>query len=156
MQMWKILLIGIIGGLLILVCNTAVSKIMQYCFHYKIQSERNSIQVKAQKVTIDLSKLKFLPFFVIWIIIEEFLFRYLLFVCLNRYCNSLLLSMLISSFVFTLVHTQYKYKMIQVFIMGLILCGTYIMSDNLISPIISHSIYNFAIIYLLKDNEKKS
>jgi|GEM_PF-3693779 len=155
-MIWKIFLIGLFGGLLILICNTVVSKIIQNCFHYKIQLESNSPQKKTTKYKINITNKKLIPLYLIFIVLEEYIFRFQMLKFLNHYCDNLLLSVVISSILFTLVHTQYKYKLIQIFIMGLILCGTYIMSDSIICPIISHSVNNFTIIYLLKNNEKES
>lgn len=155
-MIWKIILIGLLGGLLILICNTVVSKIVQNCFHYKIQLESVFPQIKTTKYKIDLSNKKLIPIYLISIILEEYIYRYLMLKFLNYYCDNLLLSVVISSIIFTIVHTQYKLKLIQIFIMGLILCGTYIMSDSIICPIISHCVNNFTIIYLLKSNEKES
>lgn len=153
--MWKIIIIGFLGGMLILACNIVISKIIQYCFNYDIKSETNFIHAKKQKVTINVTNKKLWPVYLLFIILEEYLYRFMLMKYLNQLCSSLALSILISTVVFTFVHIHYKYKMIQVFIMGLILCGTYIMSDSIVSPIISHSINNFIVIYFLKDDEKK-
>ena len=153
--MGKVLLIGFLGGILILISNTIVVKTVKLCLYGKTVSEHNTSQVKTAKVTIDLAKKRLIPLYLALVILEEYLFRYLLFGYLSSIWSSLILSVLISTTVFTLLHFHYKYKMIQVFIMGLILCGTYIMTDNLICPIISHFINNFTIIYLLKDKKHK-
>ena len=151
--MGKILLIGFIGGILILISNTIVVKTIKLCHNGKTSSEDNSSQVKTAKATIDLTKKRLIPLYLALVVSEEYFFRYLLFGYLSSIWSSLIVSVLISTTVFTLLHFHYKYKMIQIFIMGLILCGTYIMTDNLISPIISHFINNFTIIYLLKDKK---
>lgn len=148
--MLKIILIGFLSGLLILICNTIVSKIIQGCFHYRIQAEKNNT-----KVTIDLSKNVFIPLYLVMVVIEEWLYRYLLFEYLNSIWNSLLLSILVSTIVFTIMHFHYRYKMIQIFIMGVILCISYIMTKSIICPIIAHFINNFTIVYLLNRNEYK-
>ena len=153
--MGKVLLIGFLGGILILISNTIVVKTIKLCLYGKTVSEHNTSQIKTAKVTIDLAKKRLIPLYLVLVILEEYLFRYLLFGYLSSIWSSLILSVLISTTVFTLLHFHYKYKMIQIFIMGLILCGTYIMTDNLICPIISHFINNFTIIYLLKDKKHK-
>ena len=83
-------------------------------------------------------------------ILEEILFRYILFNNLNKF-NSKFKSLIIATIIFAIIHLNII-KIIYAFILGLILNITYIKSNNIKVPILIHISANIMSIFLKEFN----
>lgn len=83
-------------------------------------------------------------------ILEEILFRYILFNNLNKF-NSKKKSLIITTIIFAVIHLNII-KIIYAFILGLILNITYIKSNNIKVPILIHISANIMSIFLKEFN----
>lgn len=83
-------------------------------------------------------------------ILEEILFRYILFNNLNKF-NSKLKSLIIATIIFAVIHLNII-KIIYAFILGIILNITYIKSNNIKVPILIHISANIMSIFLKEFN----
>ncbi|WP_331487257.1 CPBP family intramembrane glutamic endopeptidase [Macrococcoides caseolyticum] len=86
-------------------------------------------------------------------IIEEFIFRYLLFRKDAEYPINIVTA-IISSFVFGLVHGKDMILTIPLIINGLIYCLVYHKSNSIFVSIITHSIFNIFIFTILLINTR--
>nr|WP_267899140.1 MULTISPECIES: CPBP family intramembrane glutamic endopeptidase [Macrococcus] len=84
-------------------------------------------------------------------VIEEFIFRYLLFRKDAKYPINIV-SAIISSFVFGVVHGKDMILTIPLIINGLIYCLVYHKSNNIFVSIVTHSIFNIFIFIMLISN----
>lgn len=83
-------------------------------------------------------------------ILEEILFRYILFNNLNKF-NSKFKSLIIATIIFAVIHLNII-KIIYAFILGIILNITYIKSNNIKVPILIHISANIMSIFLKEFN----
>lgn len=83
-------------------------------------------------------------------ILEEILFRYILFNNLNKF-NSKFKSLIIATIIFAVIHLN-LIKIIYAFILGIILNITYIKSNNIKVPILIHISANIMSIFLKEFN----
>jgi len=86
-------------------------------------------------------------------VIEEFIFRYLLFRKDAEYPINIVTA-IISSFVFGLVHSKDMILTIPLIINGLIYCLVYHKSNSIFVSIITHSIFNIFIFTILLINTR--
>lgn len=132
------LVLFIIGNIIIYV----VSITSKYILHEF--EEQQIVQYFKQN---EITKLEILNTIIIVPIIEEIVFRGLFYKLLRSYF-SIVTSMIISSFVFSIVHGTILASIV-LFSLGLILCLTYESYKSIIYPIIIHSLFNLFMLLLI-------
>jgi membrane protease YdiL (CAAX protease family) len=131
---------GVFGGIFIFIILYKTRKFLVKfsCFsimksnHIDYSQKFNNYNYKIKLVVILCS-----------VIVEEIFFRSIAFNILLKYYD-LVTSLLISSFVFAIIH--FNNKIIELFIMGLYLGVLVIITENLLTSIIAHSINNIIIV----------
>jgi membrane protease YdiL (CAAX protease family) len=87
-----------------------------------------------------------IPLYFILALVEELIFRSFIFYYISIYSDRII-GLIVSSFLFALLHFNYKYKMIQIFTMGIILCLLVWWTNNIIVSAIAHFVNNIIILF---------
>jgi membrane protease YdiL (CAAX protease family) len=147
------LLSSILIGVMILFLNHFVYKLLY--------TKRDILLIREDKKEMPKDLLKDNSTILCWLlfsfsacILEEVIVRYYLLNYLIAKTNSMVLSCILTSVLFSLYHFK-KDKILQLFLMGIILGILYIQTNNIIYPILAHFTNNLIIyiIYLKQKNK---
>jgi len=141
-------------SLLLCLCSIVVGVFilfLNYFVHKLLKCRRNNSTKEEISTKFNLKENSTI---VCWIlfsfsvcVIEEILVRYYLFNFLTLKVGHILIPILVTSLFFSLYHLN-KNKIIELFLMGLILILFYIATLNILYPIIAHFTNNILIYYL--------
>ena len=126
-------------SLLTILISFSITSLLNSLFNYNILEKSFSFNI-----------VTFLSTVIVGPIIEEIIFRYLIFDLIKEK-RSTFDSALITSIIFALVHFDIK-KMIFAFVIGLILNKIYIKTNNIVYPIMGHIIINLVGYFFLPFN----
>lgn len=126
-------------SLLTILISFSITSLLNSLFNYNILEKSFSFNI-----------VTFLSTVIVGPIIEEIIFRYLIFDLIKEK-RSTFDSALITSIIFALVHFDIK-KMIFAFAIGLILNKIYIKTNNIVYPIMGHIIINLVGYFFLPFN----